>query len=1121
MPRVAEQRNVAPTPRWVASVPGSGTQQNGLAGHHVEPGQGCAPRNPLTRAYTWIQDFLSRKFSTASPDSPRAARAEFSRLLTRLSAGNAPGEQLAESFGQLARRWQADGVPARGTDANGQQPASAFETGVRKLLDDDWPAQRVLKLADALRQPAIRDTVEQLGEQQGTANAAMEKLREIVDQVATERATATIDKYLSRALKTLRSAPAAQRLQCFGDAAGSHPEVDAQLRKVLSVVSQLQDHKVLPERLEDVSTARITRNRQTLALLSERLQHLQASAQDIEDLLRLLSHDTLLTLHSLRPDSTDLAAQVERCFRQSSQNEIERSAGFIHEAMTNACQAITGKRLPSLITQQADAAMKRGYEALEKIFIPAQDRNPGGRPLYRGEIASVLQRALATAADESQLPVLLQHLSAQSLAWLNHANPVDHANPGHPGVAAAVRQEIEERPGRILRKLEEEIEHGPVTRTPGKGNDLIEVLGSGMQRVNTLQRQFLAHYEANELPIPPQIADDFTQRRKKFEDRLLALSDNFQNFRGDHGEQLTLARDLAPALLQEKHAKTLRIKIAERVAGLRKHVSNLLSALLSDMQSKAQSGRAASYLEVCAAAAEILRRYLVASTPTAQRTPQRFMAEVKKLIEEQPEFREAAGQLAGVVRGPEMQALVDVLAEAAVRAESAELPELQARLSDIVMVLESVAAAVNEHAATGSQAPKLSPSTLGDALDANVRERLARDFSIVVAPSGDISLSKGRCDEQFTEAIRAEIEKPISDDEQTMKTLPDGRTIPEQFQKDATRDGTDYRLPDGEPLIDKDGWDTLSDDERNARAADGFDKLVQLCQGNLHQATILGQLGNQRLGSAMLIGGLMHAPDHSPYRLQGFDGWTLSSLSSSHADVVQFEIGANQVPRIKYSYAMLGGKFVAREGADEDESVYLDRDKSRATVEMTVEVNDTCDGLRLVDRPVYDNQIVRSEINRPYRYPRVADLIQGDSSLYSDFGEFLRQADDRSDYHQLRALQVITAERRAPGSLDRLDMLYQLYLKPGALLPVVPPVAEQYADEVHELHRQMHEHLKSAPGQPMPPALRAKSHELMGTMMLPLLKMAARELPRFTEYLVRNAAAVAAPSQGGSSGQQM
>ncbi len=197
-------------------------------------------------------------------------------------------------------------------------------------------------------------------------------------------------------------------------------------------------------------------------------------------------------------------------------------------------------------------------------------------------------------------------------------------------------------------------------------------------------------------------------------------------------------------------------------------------------------------------------------------------------------------------------------------------------------------------------------------------------------------------------------------------------------------------------MFDYTNWDTLPEQQKEIRVAEGYKRLVRLYQNNKPQTDLVVRLANQAL-----IAGLQAATQtsaaHSPVRMEPYGPGVLQPVEkNSHGlTTVRFWTADDHSVRAEVSYAVRGGALVLPAKGEEDRrAVYLDINRSRATITVTVQPNKKGDGLEVIGKPTYDVRLVQSPIQRPYPLPRAAHLFTPDANpahLYEDLQNFAEQ----------------------------------------------------------------------------------------------------------------------------------
>ncbi len=124
-------------------------------------------------------------------------------------------------------------------------------------------------------------------------------------------------------------------------------------------------------------------------------------------------------------------------------------------------------------------------------------------------------------------------------------------------------------------------------------------------------------------------------------------------------------------------------------------------------------------------------------------------------------------------------------------------------------------------------------------------------------------------------------------------------------------------------------------------------------------------------------------------------------------------------------------------------AVFLDPERSRAKITVTVQPNEAGDGLEVVGTPTYDVHLVPHAIQRPYPLPTVGHLIfpkeQPPRELYSDLESFAKRQGLTSAIPALTALPLVVGFvlSQDPAASEELETLHRVHLREGAGTPLI------------------------------------------------------------------------------------
>jgi hypothetical protein len=730
----------------------------------------------------------------------------------------------------------------------------------------------------------------------------------------------------------------------------------------------------------------------------------------------------------------------------------ERAVDSIRHRFDGALVLIQNNAMSSKIAEDAERAVTSGAAILSQLrscgalaLTALPNAAAGARDELEAEqtamiLKTILAQALETAQPRSEdraedLATLLQHLSSQSLERLRRS-PVTGADEAVTRVNAALENEIAVRPARLLAKLRVLVYKESESFSPtleGKlsrqrsSTIVSHTFGNDLEKAGLLKEQILVHCALFGL------ASDGDTLRTLFDTIDSSASELMSQGRVVNTNQLAKARNMAGSVLTEKTVQMLVGNWQVRIAALESTAEQSANKLLAALTAGDTAAQLAACKEMVSAfhahlKAEGLEGTAQSDDAKTQRLQQTLFTMLKK-----PDFEAALEQngarVLDALSGQEMQAVIAVLTTAEEQLRGQEgLEAERAELADVLGALRTLAAAIdNDPASTPVQVPgpeALQPETL---------EQLERLFGTLVLPYGQVRLTKGTCAAGFATAIGDGLKRTLSEDELSCANIA-GIAVPTQFIKDAERQTTQYYMNDGQPLIDRKGWNLLGVDEKNQRIAEGYKRLVAFFDNNEQQTQAIVRLANQTL-SAGLQAAQVECSDQSPMVLEGHGaGVVLPHSSSARCTIsVSFSMGKNHLPRAQFSYEVLGGELgLVQDGLLMPEgNTFLDTERSRAKITLTVEARPGQSHLTMTGTPIYDVHLVKSALQRPYSLPLPEHLHDGAPELYEDLLEFSITRASPDTVAALQLMRDIMRAQRATEpqrAYERARNIYDSYL---------------------------------------------------------------------------------------------
>ncbi len=717
------------------------------------------------------------------------------------------------------------------------------------------------------------------------------------------------------------------------------------------------------------------------------------------------------TVQQLRRDGLLLAMPLERG-RSVEEADRVQTASILRQCLAER-----------LTPSEAHAAARE-----PSVTMPASDLSPEGR---------------------QEVEVLLRHLSSEGLQTLRAPPPA--VDP----IAQAVEREITERPGRLAQELRQEFQASRSLDVRNRSDTAVgHHLGSDLGRLDSLWTALLTHCALCEQPVPADIRTTLDA----IEGSLLSVP-GFECSDTDslRFDQLEMASRTLGSFVHPDRVTPLIANVStsvrRKVGELEQRAQNYVQTVLAELSGGTAAGLLAACKQATAVARELrsARAAQSSSSPAGAAAP-RPSDPLRTMFLGQLQSRSATelDRLLFSAHGPEIRALIQVLAGAADEAARQNLPELRADLAETHELLQSLRGSIRESAGASAEGLQSGPANVDELLP-ETRVALETLFSTVLGLQGQVQLTAGRCAGSFAKAIVELVERPFSDDEMSSILAPDGTLVPRQFYKDAERGNTMFFTEDGEPLIDRRDWSSLDGNQKLQRVADGYHRLLRFYQDNDTQTRAILALANQAttggITSAMLKG-----HKDSPIAFNGLGSGVLGPIGTNFKDMTTawFSTSADHVPQLRLTYEMQGGRFdpvvvdAVRGEAQQniEETMILDLDRSRAKIGVVVEADAQSGHLRVVGDPLYDVHLVRSPIQRPFPLPKAEHLV--DARFSSELCGALKgfaESDGQSaqTINGLQALyQAVKANTpgEAPRRFEDVRRLYQTHLRPGARYPV-------------------------------------------------------------------------------------
>lgn len=737
---------------------------------------------------------------------------------------------------------------------------------------------------------------------------------------------------------------------------------------------------------------------------------------------------------------------MPECVGRRSKPNRKQHLQSISSNFETVIESIRLRALPSAIKIRAIEAFNLNRAVLKQMreaqmLLPAVHRSitetAGDSSVSRHEAETLLFCMNKVHAQPHEIIALLEHLPSEDLKSL-----YDPALSDVPS-AQAVIDEINNRPQRLASLLQIEVNLYAATRhevsVSPPGELPFDSTGSDMMNMQELRQQALEHCIVFEAPAPPALRDALDEFEK-----LMANSKETPL----HFEQINKMHRTANHLLSPKTAKRIEVRRDAQIETLKERARTDVRTLVKQLASPPALRSMAYCLDGCAQAVVSIQALgkALGAEPTSGGTsgtpvPAEQIREAMDALSQ--ESRQA---IDATFNDPEFAAILTVLSTIITETRHRNLPELAAKAETALATLTHIADLVNIRETAPLDFKSVDSSRTCALLQPATVNALSKHFSVNVSSQGDAELTIGRVPDSFRAIMATGVALKASEDERAIFTLPDGTVVPKQFVTDGERDGITYLLPDGLPLIDRNGWARLNNDDKYKRIGKAYARLVRFYQGNEAQASAILRLANQGLTSAFkkaanagLAESPLQIPGHGPGSVER------SAAITQEQTVVTFSISDKGVPRARLSYEIRGGRFdPPRRSPDASnflesgaEHVYLD-EASRAAIAIDIEPNPDGTGISMIGTPIYDVHLIISDFQQPFPVPRFEHLLDIGRSgdLYSAFYDYARDHVGLDAAHAILALRKLVRALNRDETQRNLEMLYDQHLKPGGNQPI-------------------------------------------------------------------------------------
>jgi len=397
---------------------------------------------------------------------------------------------------------------------------------------------------------------------------------------------------------------------------------------------------------------------------------------------------------------------------------------------------------------------------------------------------------------------------------------------------------------------------------------------------------------------------------------------------------------------------------------------------------------------------------------------------------------------------PHFEPLLDDLAQAEGAAHTGREMGLVKQLREMGNLLSSLRESIEEELDIPRAQETAPPSE-------PMRRALSKLYGVELSRKR-AKLNAGRFNPEQTEVVAKTLQRALSKDE--LKPAQVGtHMVTDLFRVDARRRVPQVWIVDAtgasKPLIDPENWPSDLDDpdysQRDARIAEGYERLIAFCGGDEQQARALVAHFNQQI-----VAGLDSAcvREDSPLRLDdGTAGCPLENdRGGGHLAVdVTLSVGENGRTQLDVSYRTEGRNSLAP--AQGGTPVFLSAD-SGVQMDFRAEL-DKSGALTLLNTPSYRFSLKRDEFQKYYAQPDVAFLREAPEA-HAGLQDALIYARPLGEDYQITALRAADAFQRKPTVYNAASVMAECDRGGEKAAGLVSPEVRRKVDAELENRRQ-------------------------------------------------------------------
>ncbi|WP_129781715.1 hypothetical protein [Peristeroidobacter soli] len=418
-------------------------------------------------------------------------------------------------------------------------------------------------------------------------------------------------------------------------------------------------------------------------------------------------------------------------------------------------------------------------------------------------------------------------------------------------------------------------------------------------------------------------------------------------------------------------------------------------------------------------------------------------------------------QLKSGVADANMGALGLTLLDAERIARAAHDPKLANQLQSMHEMLLPLTATIR--AKLGSVPPKNVP------LSEPMKTALGKLYGINVNGQA-LKLNTGHFNAQQTQMAAEFIERPADEGEMKTEKLG-GHDVSWQFLRDQRAGGKPTIALETStgtrPLINRENWPTSAsykddrtqrveqrvNDAREARVLEGYERLIDFCNGNVDEARVLSTYLHQGLNGGSQVAFNMDSPLHLD---DGRVGTIANNPFGGGGDSLEFHLsrGPNGHPIIDVTHRYEGrNTFIPADGG----SPITLSPGSTVVRHFRAELVDG--SLKLLGPPAFSFHLQADDFPKDYEPPtasviRRMTVLDDPMKLDDPLQDVLAFSTRIGKDHQVKAMRAADAFRETPNLMNATEILHECDRGDDGLHALVPQTAREHVQRANENCRQ-------------------------------------------------------------------